>query len=85
MAIHQGRRPELARLAPPASVHAGLWLARFLEVQTFTKGNEPQGYSKDEADAAKGRLIDQIVQRPIPDGYREAYREWCEGLRGFCI
>lgn len=61
----RGRRSVLAELAPPASVHPGLWLDRFLREQTEDGGD-------NNARGEKQRLIREVEGLTAPEGYREA-------------
>lgn len=76
MSLHLCRRPPLRAFTPPDSRHAGLWLHRYLPVQTFSKGREPADYNKDEAKAARDRLVSEVENLPLPAGYTLAFKDW---------
>ncbi len=74
---NQGLRPALLELVDQVgeSVHPGLWLDRFLKLQTW-HNNEPKGYNKTSAIAAKDQLVAKVDQGTLASGYRIAYKQW---------
>ncbi len=73
MPLNQGRR-----LAPASlkSKHIGLWLDRYLELQTWHQDRVPAGYDKDRARKARDRLVQEALDSSVPQGYPEAFLTW---------
>ncbi len=67
-------------MQPPASVHPGLWLGRFLDLQTWHHDRVPVGYRKPDAQSARDELLAQIEKKPLPEGYAEAFAAWRDGF-----
>lgn len=59
------RRAIFQNLSAPQSAHAGLWMDKFLSSQTERNSTDGIG--------DKQKLIEQVAQLQIPEGYREAF------------
>jgi CRISPR-associated protein Cmr6 len=72
----RGRRNALDHLQPTASVHPGLWIARYLTQQTVHRGDQPDELGRK----ARDELLSQVVNREAPPDYRVAFNRWKAGF-----
>lgn len=63
----QAQRNVLYNKKPGSSPHAGLWLDKFLTDQT------EEGKKDEKASQAKAKLIKELSDIKVPDGYRDAF------------
>ena len=80
--ITRGRRDELLQVRAPNNTHPGLWLDRYLTLQTWKRaaGPAPDGYDSSSAKQAKELLITTVAGRPVATGYPEAFKRWKDGF-----
>ncbi len=78
------RRPPLQALSNTPKTqgfHVGLWLDKYLKEQYIVGEHGAGSPAEKQAKSARSTHLKAAEKPPIPEGYKEAYERWEQGLK----